>query len=384
MSQPAIAKLLIEVHMATNYIKYKILYWEYVLFIASCLISCKPKEIEYFDLTMYFTQPIEKVGENEPLPEKFGELMNYYDDTLTNKRIFVPKVKFERVDFDSPKRLDYEYVFSGLNKFRKSLGLLSANNLMRDYNKNIKRLKTPKILIEKSDTSESQSIKKEISDAIRINLKSYGKTSCKVIRNEINGLLNSGKVAGKIDLFFYCTPDSTLPSTNRIVYPGGDIYEGDIFNGKANGKGTFWFHNGDSYTGQVINDKPEGSGTFKYKNGDMYTGRVFRGKPEGNGSFQFKNGDKYQGLSLNGKPDGSGTFTFRNGNHYEGEFKNGLFDGNGRKTFVHGGIISLLDIRKRIVKDGDYLIGVWRNGEPQICKWYNSDGNYKETLVLGN
>jgi hypothetical protein len=77
------------------------------------------------------------------------------------------------------------------------------------------------------------------------------------------------------------------------------------------------------------------------------------------------------------------TITFPNGDMYKGEVLNGKPDGNGTKTFKKACQISELDNKKQRAEAGDYLVGVWRDGEPQICKLYSTSGQYKFTISIG-
>jgi len=45
----------------------------------------------------------------------------------------------------------------------------------------------------------------------------------------------------------------------NFLYMSGNRYEGDLKNGKKEGKGIFYFYNGDKRKGDYLNDKPIGS-----------------------------------------------------------------------------------------------------------------------------
>ena len=45
----------------------------------------------------------------------------------------------------------------------------------------------------------------------------------------------------------------------------GDRYEGELRNGKFEGKGIYYCKNGDKYEGEWRNDNPEGKGIFNHK-----------------------------------------------------------------------------------------------------------------------
>ena len=57
--------------------------------------------------------------------------------------------------------------------------------------------------------------------------------------------------------------------------------KGDWKNGKAEGKGIFYFNSGNRYEGDYKNDKKEGKGVFYYNNGDREIGDYLNGKQIG-------------------------------------------------------------------------------------------------------
>ena len=52
---------------------------------------------------------------------------------------------------------------------------------------------------------------------------------------------------------------------------------------------------------------------YRFKNGDVYEGDVKDGRPHGNGIFQYKNGDVFTGAFKTGKKEGKGTYYFADG-----------------------------------------------------------------------
>lgn len=180
-----------------------------ILFL-SLLFSCvREKKIEYFDLTMVFSEPLDS-EENDPLPHIYADLMNYYEDTISNSKIFVPVVKLERRDYDPTLKLDYEFPLSGLNEFRESLGLLSAYNIIADYDDNLRELKTPIILIKPKGKEQFDIDKQEYKNAFKIDLTTFNDSVSNEIFVQIKNRLNAGKANGKIELVFhYAKQDSS-------------------------------------------------------------------------------------------------------------------------------------------------------------------------------
>ena len=52
----------------------------------------------------------------------------------------------------------------------------------------------------------------------------------------------------------------------------GSVYEGELENGKAEGKGVFRWADGSQYEGRWKDNMRDGSGTMIWANGDSYTG----------------------------------------------------------------------------------------------------------------
>ena len=83
---------------------------------------------------------------------------------------------------------------------------------------------------------------------------------------------------------------ATAPTqtVGKLTINGADAYEGEIRDGKANGKGTLTFGDGRKYVGEFRDNKRYGQGSltignFKYEGGwqdDSTTGKVPRRTPK--------------------------------------------------------------------------------------------------------
>jgi hypothetical protein len=91
-----------------------------------------------------------------------------------------------------------------------------------------------------------------------------------------------------------------------------------------------------------------------------YTGPVDSiNKPHGRGHAQFQDGRTYDGPFVHGVAQGdSATFTFKNGDTFQGSFQADKFK-EGRCTFAD---------------DGSYFEGTFKDGQPHVGNWYNSQG----------
>ena len=128
----------------------------------------------------------------------------------------------------------------------------------------------------------------------------------------------------------------------KMEYPDGSRYEGEIKNGKKEGKGILYYNNGDKYDGFFKDDKKEINGVLYYKNGNIYEGEFKNDKKNGKGTFYYNDGqykgDKYVGDFLDDYKHGKGIYYFHSGNKYEGDWKNNKMEGKGIFFFNNGDI----------------------------------------------
>jgi hypothetical protein len=109
-----------------------------------------------------------------------------------------------------------------------------------------------------------------------------------------------------------------------------NYYDGEIRNGRPQGRGVLVYTNSDRYEGEFRNGIPNGQGMFLFANNDRYEGNFSTGKFSGKGTFTYENGNSYSGDFLNGQPHGRGTFVFADiAARYSGEFRYGQVNGNG-------------------------------------------------------
>jgi hypothetical protein len=167
--------------------------------------------------------------------------------------------------------------------------------------------------------------------------KYYNNKDEKITLEEYNGKQKSGY--GKLDF-------------------SGDSYEGNIENGKPNGKGTYTLISGAIYEGDFVDGMFEGTGTKKWKNGRIYIGDFKKDKMEGKGTFKYPTGAFYIGEFKNDMFNGYGIYSWEDGATYKGEFKNDKFNGKGIITKLSG-----------YYKKGDY-----KNDEGSNLKYYNPSG----------
>lgn len=114
-------------------------------------------------------------------------------------------------------------------------------------------------------------------------------------------------------------------------------YEGNYKDGLKDGYGKMVYPNGDIYEGNWVENKMEGEGTYTYlKTGDIYSGAWKADKRHGQGTYEF-GGDKsvLTGEWVEGQIT-TGKWVLRGAAEYEGEFKLGRPIGAGKFTFESG------------------------------------------------
>lgn len=121
---------------------------------------------------------------------------------------------------------------------------------------------------------------------------------------------------------------------NTLRYANGDIFEGNIINGKANDpNGKITRANGMVCIGNMIADKLNGIATCTAPNGDIYQGDYQDDLRHGKGS-QTLNGNRYDGAFEHDLMQGEGVLTAQTGNRYQGAFRNNAIAGNGKIIFA--------------------------------------------------
>ena len=159
----------------------------------------------------------------------------------------------------------------------------------------------------------------------------------------INALLKLNLKNIEVDTKTYYSNDDSESQNIEL-----DKYEGDLVNGKKEGKGKYKYKNGCIYEGFFKNNKKDGKGIFYYTNGDRYKGQFEKGFYQGNGIFYFHNGDRYEGEFVKNKYSGLGKYFYHNGDIFEGLWENDKKNGKGTYIYLNGDKIS-----------GNYL-----NGKP--------------------
>ena len=150
----------------------------------------------------------------------------------------------------------------------------------------------------------------------------------------------------------------------------GNYYNGKLINGKGNGQGEMLIFNKMKYKGEFIDDIPNGKGVLiNLMDGSEYNGDVKNGKKEGRGILKFKDGTVYEGDFKDDNFNGNGILKYNNGRKYEGTFKDGKMDGNGKFTWEDGKIYigNYVDDKKQ-----GYGKLIWNNNKYYEGNWVNN------------
>lgn len=178
----------------------------------------------------------------------------------------------------------------------------------------------------------------------------------------------------------------------HFKWPNGDVFDGQMLDGRRNGKGRMVWASGQSYDGDWRDDVAVGEGALAHVNGDRYQGQVRDGTPEGRGRKQFANGDTYEGQFVNGIADGEGVHTQKDGSRYTGQFKAGIKSGRGKYAWASGQSYDgeWVDDRPEgrgtmVFANGDRFEGQVSHGLPQGrgVKIYASEDRYEGGFAQG-
>ena len=169
-------------------------------------------------------------------------------------------------------------------------------------------------------------------------------------------------------------------------YENGDVYEGEIKDGKRNGQGTMTYANGDVYEGTWVDGQRSGEGIYTWADSTeavphFYTGQWEDGKKNGQGTMYFTNGGIYKGEFIDDLLNGQGVLTWTDGDVYKGEFKDGSMNGQGVLTWANG------DVYKGEFKDGKrdgQGIITYANGDVYKGEWKEGKKNGQGTMTYAD
>ncbi|HUI16647.1 MAG TPA: hypothetical protein VL244_03210 [Alphaproteobacteria bacterium] len=113
-----------------------------------------------------------------------------------------------------------------------------------------------------------------------------------------------------------------------------DRYEGEVRDGKMNGRGIYFALDGERYDGEFKDDARTGHGIYLTRWGDRYEGNFERSVLQGPGSAVFANGARYEGGFWNNRANGEGTLQLADGSAVTGTWVNGCLRQGERRYAV--------------------------------------------------
>lgn len=127
---------------------------------------------------------------------------------------------------------------------------------------------------------------------------------------------------------FLATGGETVQSgaLATVPLPNGDLYEGEMEDGRFHGLGTYIFTNGDKYTGKFSKNLMHGYGEFTWKSGQRFIGEFCEHAKHGEGVMYEPNGDRVEASWSKGKLHGRGVHYSSTGQVYDGVWVNGVLD----------------------------------------------------------
>ncbi|MFN6036836.1 MAG: FISUMP domain-containing protein [Bacteroidota bacterium] len=192
-----------------------------------------------------------------------------------------------------------------------------------------------------------------------------------------------GKISGNGNL----TGFGTVRFQRKVFW----YYRGALEDGMPNGQGVLYYDhrinhsgNSDSIYGNFKLGSPSGKVYIKYKNGDVYDGNIIEGKYQGFGIFYFVEESNasiskakkvfksafYEGEWNDNKRQGKGKMCYENGEILDGTWNNDMFTGKGKFTFEGGEVYDgewvdgiFHGTGKYLLTDSSYYDGFWEYGE---------------------
>ncbi len=166
-------------------------------------------------------------------------------------------------------------------------------------------------------------------------------------------------------------------------------YRGDIRNKTFDGNGTLVYDNDDRYQGQMKNGRPNGRGVFlAVADNRRYEGTFRNGEFHGRGTYTFANGDRYVGQFAGGQPHGIGKFAFfkdgKTAYSYNGQFYLGVINGKGVVTNADGTTCNGTFFNNTLSGKGTCTFPKESTFQSYTGELYNGRPNGRGTVVYAN
>ncbi len=147
---------------------------------------------------------------------------------------------------------------------------------------------------------------------------SYVGETCPLLPEAINILDNNHSQPMKTCIG---SEECKFTGFGKIIFKNGDVYEGELKDGRPTRKGKVTWSNGDVYEGDFKDTQRTGNGKLIWSNGNVYEGEFKDDRLIGKGKFAWTGGNVYEGDFKDDVKEGKGKFTWIDGDVYEGNFK---------------------------------------------------------------
>lgn len=149
------------------------------------------------------------------------------------------------------------------------------------------------------------------------------------------GIAADGTISGKGKLVWRVRGSASYDP--KTVY---SVYQGEMRDGRPNGKGRLEIRTGENFDGEWVNGVLEGSGVHVDPDGNRYEGMFLAGKPNGEGRYLARTGEIFEGTFKDGLRQGKGRTRLAGGTVYESEWDNGKEVGAVRPDVLADAMVS--------------------------------------------
>lgn len=203
-------------------------------------------------------------------------------------------------------------------------------------------------------------------------LSEINKSTIATYLSKNKSFINQGKMIWANGDYFEGSWSEELPfiGKGKIHDAYGNIYEGEIEEGKYHGEGIMILKNKNKYEGHWKKGKFAGRGKMIYNNGDIYEGEWRNNIKEGKGIMRYADGSTFDGRWIDNKRS-YGKYTDTEYNTFNGSWKN---------DSIHSGVIHGVFINNYY--DGDLQNGNLKSGvfKGRLYSTLDYEGTIKDFL----
>eukprot|EP00927_Polykrikos_kofoidii_P086962 TRINITY_DN9897_c0_g1_i2.p1 TRINITY_DN9897_c0_g1~~TRINITY_DN9897_c0_g1_i2.p1 ORF type:complete len:539 (+),score=70.13 TRINITY_DN9897_c0_g1_i2:45-1661(+) len=175
------------------------------------------------------------------------------------------------------------------------------------------------------------------------------------------------------------TASGTSPEPGEVAtltYPDGSSYQGQLLDGKRNGRGTLTLADGTLYQSDWRDDKRHGEGQEVFPDGSRFSGCYEDGFRSGLGVMTWPEGSRYSGQFARGRANGEGHLLRTDGSVYRGQFSEDCMCGDGCMQWKDG-----VEYKGQFYANRRRGVGKmkWKTG-----RWRSYDGDWRDGVQHGH